>query len=202
VLHRLILPVATRSAVRQPRPVMVVVAGQPGAGKTEIADLVQAVLDRRGGSVRVGRDLYQPFHRHYESSPTRRVVPGRMARRTIMAARKGKTGLADWVMRVVLWLYALVSIPLYLWFLHHAGDRWGQQLPDGDDLRFWLPIVLPLAGFSFTTISSTSWWWSTEEHPFFLGRKGWRFMMVFVVALSLMAGFFGSAHRDVVAVLL
>ncbi|MDX3523745.1 zeta toxin family protein [Streptomyces scabiei] len=65
VLHRLILPAATRSAVRQPLPVVVVVAGQPGAGKTEIADLVQAVLDRRGGSVRVGRDLYKPFHRHY-----------------------------------------------------------------------------------------------------------------------------------------
>jgi pantothenate kinase len=54
VLHRVILPVATRSAVSQPRPV-VVVAGQPGAGKTAIADLVQAALGRRGGAVRVGR---------------------------------------------------------------------------------------------------------------------------------------------------
>jgi hypothetical protein len=85
---------------------------------------------------------------------------------------------------VVLWLYALVSIPLYLWFLHHM------------DLRFWLPIVVPLAAFSFTTMSTTSWWWSTENRPFLLGRKHWRFMMVFVVALSLMAGFFGSAHQD------
>ncbi|MGI5262441.1 hypothetical protein [Streptomyces angustmyceticus] len=115
---------------------------------------------------------------------------------------KAKTGLADWAMRVLLWLYALVSIPLYLWFLHHAGDRWGQQLPADDDLRFWLPIVVPLAAFSFTTMSSTSWWWSTEDRPFLLGRKHWRFMMVFVVALSLMAGFFGSAHQDVIAVLL
>lgn len=48
-------------------------------------------------------------------------------------------------MRVVLWLYALVSIPLYLWFLHHMRDRWGQHLPADDDLRFWLPIVVPLA---------------------------------------------------------
>ncbi|MFD4976297.1 hypothetical protein [Streptomyces sp. NPDC058424] len=69
---------------------------------------------------------------------------------------KGKTGPADWAMRVVLWLYALVSIPLYLWFLHHMDDRWGQQLPADDDLRFWLPIVVPLAAFSFITISSTS----------------------------------------------
>lgn len=105
-------------------------------------------------------------------------------------------------MRVVLWLYALVSVPLYLWFLHHMGDRWGQQLPADDDLRFWLPIVVPLAAFSFTTMSSTSWWYSTEDRPFLLGRKRWRFLMVFVVALSLMAGFFGSAHQDFVALLL
>jgi hypothetical protein len=121
---------------------------------------------------------------------------------TVVTMEKGKTGLADWVMRALLWLYALVSIPLYLWFLHHAGDRWGQHLPADDDLRFWLPIIVPLAAFSFTTMSSTSWWWSTEDRPFLLGRKHWRFMMVFVVVLFLMAGFFGSAHQDVVAVLL
>ncbi|MBD3934882.1 hypothetical protein IF129_25385 [Streptomyces chumphonensis] len=115
---------------------------------------------------------------------------------------KEKKGPADWAMRVVLWLYALVSIPLYLWFLHHMGDRWGQHLPADDDTGFWLPIVVPLTAFSFTTLSSTSWWWSTEDRPFLLGRKGWRFVMVFVVAMSLMAGFFGSPHRDVVAVLL
>ncbi|MFB6811192.1 hypothetical protein [Streptomyces sp. NPDC056387] len=116
--------------------------------------------------------------------------------------KKGKTGLAEWVLRVLLWLYTLVSIPLYLLFLHHAGDRWGQKLPTDDDLRFWLPIIVPLAAFSFTTISSTSWWCSTEDRPFLLGRKHPRFMLVFVAALSLMAGFFGSAHQDVVAVLL
>ncbi|MET9819772.1 zeta toxin family protein [Streptomyces sp. NPDC006355] len=53
VLHRVILPAVRQSAVVQARPVVVVVAGQPGAGKTEIADLVQTVLDRRGGAVRV-----------------------------------------------------------------------------------------------------------------------------------------------------
>ncbi|MFD5512133.1 zeta toxin family protein [Streptomyces sp. NPDC127051] len=39
--------------------------GQPGAGKTKIADLVQLVLDRRGGSVRVARDLYKAGHHRY-----------------------------------------------------------------------------------------------------------------------------------------
>ncbi|MFB6818640.1 zeta toxin family protein [Streptomyces sp. NPDC056347] len=65
VLHRLILPAATKRAVRQDRPVVVVVGGPPGAGKTAVADLVQAALDRRGGAVRIGRDLYKAAHRHY-----------------------------------------------------------------------------------------------------------------------------------------
>jgi predicted kinase len=38
---------------------MVIAGGQPGAGKTTVADLVQAALDRRGGAVRIGRDLYK-----------------------------------------------------------------------------------------------------------------------------------------------
>ncbi|WP_435059755.1 zeta toxin family protein [Streptomyces sp. bgisy060] len=65
VLHRLILPAATRNAVPQENPVLVVVSGPSGAGKTEVGDLVQAALDRRGGAVRVGRDLYKHVHRHY-----------------------------------------------------------------------------------------------------------------------------------------
>ncbi|WP_328982796.1 zeta toxin family protein [Streptomyces mirabilis] len=68
VLDRVILPAATRQAVHQQRPVVVVVAGQPGAGKTTLADLITAVLDRRGGAVRVGRDLYKSLHRHYASA--------------------------------------------------------------------------------------------------------------------------------------
>ncbi|MEU3619818.1 zeta toxin family protein [Streptomyces sp. NPDC006872] len=68
VLHRVILPAVTQGAVAQAQPVVVIIAGQPGAGKTEIADLVQAVLDRRGGAVRVGRDLYKPLHRHYSNA--------------------------------------------------------------------------------------------------------------------------------------
>ncbi|MFK4106166.1 zeta toxin family protein [Streptomyces sp. NPDC019531] len=67
-LDQLILPAATRQAVHQQRPVVVVVAGQPGAGKTTLADLIAAVLDRRGGAVRVGRDLYKSLHRPYASA--------------------------------------------------------------------------------------------------------------------------------------
>ncbi|MET9694333.1 hypothetical protein ABZY81_38940 [Streptomyces sp. NPDC006514] len=117
---------------------------------------------------------------------------------------KGMTlnGPAGWMLRVVLWVNTVVSIPLYLWFLHHMGDRWGQHLPADDSLRFWLPIVVPLAAFSFTLMSCTSWWWSTDTRPYMLGRKGWRFLMVAVVALSLMTGFIGSANRDFIAVVL
>ncbi|AJC62109.1 zeta toxin family protein [Streptomyces sp. 769] len=65
VLHRVILPMSTGATVRQAQPVVVFVCGQPGAGKTRIADLVQAALDGRGGAVRIGRDLYKAAHRRY-----------------------------------------------------------------------------------------------------------------------------------------
>jgi len=55
----------TSGALRQHHPVVVFVAGQPGAGKTRIADLVQAALNRRGGAVRVGSDLYKSRHPRY-----------------------------------------------------------------------------------------------------------------------------------------
>ncbi|MCX5434694.1 zeta toxin family protein (plasmid) [Streptomyces sp. NBC_00257] len=64
-LHRLVIPAATSTAAAQPQPVVVFVAGQPGAGKTAVADLVQAALGHRGEAVRVCRDLYKPVHREY-----------------------------------------------------------------------------------------------------------------------------------------
>lgn len=68
VLERVLLPAATKSAVPQDRPVVVIVGGQPGAGKTKVADLVQTALDQRGGAVRIGRDLYKRAHRHYAAA--------------------------------------------------------------------------------------------------------------------------------------
>jgi hypothetical protein len=65
VLSRVILPAWAKGAARQSWPVVVIVGGQPGAGKTQVADLVQAVLDRRGGAVRIGSDLYKAGHQHY-----------------------------------------------------------------------------------------------------------------------------------------
>ncbi|MFB7076464.1 zeta toxin family protein [Streptomyces sp. NPDC056308] len=68
VLEHVILPAATQGAVPQDRPVVVIVGGQPGAGKTKVADLVEAALERRGGAVRIGRDLYKPAHRQYAAA--------------------------------------------------------------------------------------------------------------------------------------
>ncbi|WP_331744502.1 zeta toxin family protein (plasmid) [Streptomyces sp. NBC_01136] len=51
--------------MRQDRPVVVIVGGQPGAGKTAVADLVQAALDRRGGAVRICSDLHKSAHCQY-----------------------------------------------------------------------------------------------------------------------------------------
>ncbi|NUH42863.1 zeta toxin family protein [Streptomyces samsunensis] len=65
VLDRVILPAWTKDAVSQDRPTVVVVGGQPGAGKTAISDLVHAALNHRGGAVRIGSDLYKMVHRRY-----------------------------------------------------------------------------------------------------------------------------------------
>ena len=65
VLERLILPTWASGAVTQDHPVVVFIAGQPGAGKTQLGDLVEASLRPRGGAVRVGRDLYKAEHRRY-----------------------------------------------------------------------------------------------------------------------------------------
>ncbi|MFJ7069695.1 zeta toxin family protein [Streptomyces sp. NPDC101115] len=70
VLERVILPAATKSAVPQDRPVVVIVGGQPGAGKTKVAGLVQAALGQRGGAVRIGRGLYKHAHRHHVAALT------------------------------------------------------------------------------------------------------------------------------------
>ncbi|MGW9436090.1 zeta toxin family protein [Streptomyces sp. NPDC055607] len=61
------LPQWTAGAVPQERPVVVVVTGEPGAGKTTFADLVQTALARRGGAVRVCRDLYKTAHPSYRA---------------------------------------------------------------------------------------------------------------------------------------
>ncbi|MFI5672181.1 zeta toxin family protein [Streptomyces sp. NPDC051704] len=67
VLTDVLLPTWTAGAVPQDRPVVVVVAGPPGSGKSTAADVIHDVLSRRGGAVRIGSDLYKAAHREYEA---------------------------------------------------------------------------------------------------------------------------------------
>ncbi|GHB32515.1 ATP/GTP-binding protein [Streptomyces chryseus] len=65
VLTATVLPGAVRGAVPQQRPVVVFIAGQPGSGKSLVADMVHAALGQRGGAVRVDHDEYKAVHPYY-----------------------------------------------------------------------------------------------------------------------------------------
>ncbi|MGW8780223.1 zeta toxin family protein [Streptomyces sp. NPDC055796] len=66
ILTSQILPAWTRGAVPQDQPVVVIVAGPAGSGKSALCDLLLEVLGRRGGAVLIGRDLYKKAHPLYE----------------------------------------------------------------------------------------------------------------------------------------
>jgi energy-coupling factor transporter ATP-binding protein EcfA2 len=65
ILVSQILPTWTKDAVPQERPVVVLVAGPPGSGKSTLCGLLRAVLDQRGGAVMICRDLYKTSHPEY-----------------------------------------------------------------------------------------------------------------------------------------
>ncbi len=60
-----IVPQQLAQGVSQQRPVVVFVAGQPGAGKTKTTESVKAMLDRRGGAIVVNSDYYKPYQPDY-----------------------------------------------------------------------------------------------------------------------------------------
>ncbi|MEV7417707.1 zeta toxin family protein [Streptomyces sp. NPDC089919] len=67
ILADVLLPKWITGAVPQQRPVVVVVAGPPGSGKSTAADMIHNVLNCRGGAVRIASDLYKQAHREYQT---------------------------------------------------------------------------------------------------------------------------------------
>ncbi|MFF3159583.1 zeta toxin family protein [Streptomyces sp. NPDC057910] len=66
VLTTAVLPEVMRGVVpEQSHPVVVFVVGQPGSGKTLVAEVVHSALSRRGGAARVDHDQYKVHHPHY-----------------------------------------------------------------------------------------------------------------------------------------
>ncbi|UQT53628.1 zeta toxin family protein [Streptomyces durmitorensis] len=63
-------PRRRRNAAPQDRPVVVFVAGQPGAGKTRLANVLHLVLNGRGGAVTVDRDAGPAVDAHRTAAPT------------------------------------------------------------------------------------------------------------------------------------
>ena len=51
----------------QSEPVVVFLVGQPGAGKSRVADALGRQLSARGGFVEVDSDLYKPYHPAYDA---------------------------------------------------------------------------------------------------------------------------------------
>ena len=60
-----ITPEELAHGVPQESPVVVFVAGQPGAGKTMTTESVKRAVDRRGGAIVVNSDFYKPYHPRY-----------------------------------------------------------------------------------------------------------------------------------------
>ncbi|MHA4818779.1 zeta toxin family protein [Streptomyces aculeolatus] len=65
ILTSQILPAWTEGAASQEQPVVVLVGGPPGSGKSTACQLLKETLDRRGGAVLIGRDLYKSAHPAY-----------------------------------------------------------------------------------------------------------------------------------------
>ncbi|MBC2869793.1 zeta toxin family protein [Streptomyces mexicanus] len=60
-----IVPELLTGPTPQDPPTAVFLLGQPGAGKTRVAQLVAEQLDARGGFADIDSDLYKPYHPQY-----------------------------------------------------------------------------------------------------------------------------------------
>ncbi|GAA0445006.1 zeta toxin family protein [Streptomyces sp. NPDC046215] len=60
-----IVPEQLSGRTPQATPTVVVLLGQPGAGKTRVAHMLVGTLNKRGGFIDVDSDLYKPYHPQY-----------------------------------------------------------------------------------------------------------------------------------------
>jgi UDP-N-acetylglucosamine kinase len=65
------------TGTRQDQPVVVFVVGQPGDGKALVSALVRGVLDRRGQSVMISVERYQPYHPGFHALAGEEPTAGR-----------------------------------------------------------------------------------------------------------------------------
>lgn len=65
IFRRRIAPQLMSGREPQDTPTVVVLVGQPGAGKTRVAAVVADQLNQRGGFVDIDTDLYKPYHPAY-----------------------------------------------------------------------------------------------------------------------------------------
>ncbi|MEU5436454.1 zeta toxin family protein [Streptomyces sp. NPDC020719] len=86
---------AARGAVRQERPVVVFVLGQPGSGERELAAELRTVLGRRGGAVLVDSAAYAELHRYHAALVTE--DPRTAAAKVEVDVRRWQQGLEEYV---------------------------------------------------------------------------------------------------------
>ncbi|MFI5731123.1 zeta toxin family protein [Kribbella sp. NPDC051587] len=60
-----IVPRELAGAMRQERPAVVFIGGQPGAGKTATTDMIKRTMGLRGQAAHVCGDFYKPYHPDY-----------------------------------------------------------------------------------------------------------------------------------------
>lgn len=67
IFQDLIVPAEYAGYPAQATPVVVFVAAQTGAGKTNTALMVEEALERRGGAINIDLDVLKPYHPKYPS---------------------------------------------------------------------------------------------------------------------------------------
>lgn len=70
IFRERIVPQLLEGREPQKTPTVVFLVGQPGAGKSRVTKMVEAVLNRSGGFVDIDSDLYKPYHPAYDELMT------------------------------------------------------------------------------------------------------------------------------------